>query len=118
LIFSPGSVFRGFAFGSLVFSGGIKKSVFGRATVMKEEREQNKSYESLRKSLEAAVQEILGLGYITLQMGNFVKLEGLVFAARLIVDVLGDACPAGVLERLGRLEAVLSQREKGEDWVI
>ncbi len=68
----------------------------------------------LNKSLE----EVIALGYLTFQTGNFNKAEGLVAAARLISSAMGEDCPPELLERLTTLEQKIQDTQTCCDWVI
>jgi hypothetical protein len=76
------------------------------------------SSEELIKKMNQSLEEVLALGYLVYQNGNFMKADGLIIAARFISKGLGPDCKPELRERLAKLEKMVQGTQTCCDWVI
>ncbi len=76
------------------------------------------SSEELKNKLKSALEEMLAMGYIAYQTGNFNKAEGLLTAAKLISKTLGEDCYPELLDRYNELNEMIQSTQTSCDWVI
>lgn len=74
--------------------------------------------EELIKKMNQTLEEVLALGYLVYQNGNFMKADGLVIAARFISKSLGSDCQLKLRERVEKLEKMIQGTQTCCDWVI
>jgi hypothetical protein len=74
--------------------------------------------EELINKMNSALEEMLAMGYIVFQTGNFMKAEGLLIAAKHICTALGDNCSSELLVRYYKLDEMIQSTQTCCDWVI
>jgi hypothetical protein len=78
----------------------------------------NSSESVLIEKMNQALEEVLALGFLVYQNGNFMKADGLIIAARFISNALGSDCKAGLRDRLEKLDKMTQITQTCCDWVI
>ncbi len=73
---------------------------------------------ALTEKMNQALEEVIALGYLVYQNGNFIKADGLITAARFISSALGEDCSPEVLARLNTLDDMIQKTQTCCDWVI
>ena len=76
------------------------------------------SESTLTEKMNQALEEVIALGYLVYQNGNFIKADGLITAARFIASALGPDCSSELLARLDKLDDMIQKTQTCCDWVI
>ena len=74
--------------------------------------------EELINKMNSALEEMLAMGYIVFQTGNFMKAEGLLLAAKHISTALGPNCAPELMDRCKKLDEMIQSTQTCCDWVI
>lgn len=77
-----------------------------------------KSSEEIIAKMNSALEEVIAMGYVVYQTGNFNKAKGLITAAQFISNALGDDCSPGLLDRYRKLDEMLQGTQTCCDFVI
>ncbi len=76
------------------------------------------SESTLVEKMNSALDQMLAMGYIVFQTGNFNKAEGLLTAAQLILSALGEDCSPELMNRYNKLDEMIQSTQTCCDWVI
>ncbi len=72
----------------------------------------------LTDKMNSVLDEMIAMGYIAYQTGDFSKADGLLTAARLVLTALGEDCSPELIERYHKLDKMVQDTQICCDWVI
>lgn len=76
------------------------------------------SESTLVEKMNSVLEEMLAMGYIVFQTGNFNKAEGILSAAQLVLNALAEDCSPELIERYKKLDEMIQSTQTCCDWVI
>ncbi len=74
--------------------------------------------EELKNKMNSVLEEVIAMGYVVYQTGNFNKAKGLLTAAQFISNALGEDCSPDLHDRYRKLDEMLQGTQTCCDFVI